>query len=50
VFQDPYGSPDPMFTVERLITEPLRTFEVGSKVGRAGVVWDESVSALDAGG
>ncbi len=38
VFQDPYGSLDPMFTVERLIAEPLRIFKVGSKAGRAGRV------------
>ncbi|MEU0514575.1 ABC transporter ATP-binding protein [Amycolatopsis sp. NPDC006125] len=35
VFQDPYASLDPLFTVERLITEPLRIFRVGDKASRA---------------
>ncbi|HEV7979193.1 ABC transporter ATP-binding protein [Amycolatopsis sp.] len=34
VFQDPYASLDPMFTVERLIDEPLRVFGVGDKTSR----------------
>ncbi|MEU4673527.1 ABC transporter ATP-binding protein [Amycolatopsis sp. NPDC023774] len=34
VFQDPYASLDPMWTVERLITEPLRTFGVGDRASR----------------
>ncbi|SMD26540.1 ABC transporter ATP-binding protein [Kibdelosporangium aridum] len=34
VFQDPYGSLDPMFTVERLITEPLRIFRIGDRASR----------------
>ncbi|KZM74644.1 ABC transporter ATP-binding protein [Nocardia terpenica] len=34
VFQDPYASLDPMWTVERLITEPLRAFGVGDRVTR----------------
>ncbi|MDT7660594.1 MAG: oligopeptide transport system ATP-binding protein oppD [Pseudonocardiales bacterium] len=38
VFQDPYGSLDPMFSVERLVAEPLRIFGVGDKVGRAARV------------
>jgi peptide/nickel transport system ATP-binding protein len=34
VFQDPYASLDPMFTVERLIDEPLRVFGVGDRGSR----------------
>nr|WP_320785113.1 ABC transporter ATP-binding protein [Streptomyces sp. CRN 30] len=34
VFQDPYASLDPMFTVEQLITEPLTVFGVGDRTGR----------------
>ena len=34
VFQDPYASLDPMWTVERLISEPLRTFGVGDRASR----------------
>ncbi len=34
VFQDPYASLDPMWTVERLITEPLRAFGVGDRASR----------------
>jgi peptide/nickel transport system ATP-binding protein len=34
VFQDPYASLDPTFTVERLITEPLRIFGVGDRAER----------------
>jgi peptide/nickel transport system ATP-binding protein len=34
VFQDPYASLDPTFTVERLITEPLRIFGVGDRAQR----------------
>jgi peptide/nickel transport system ATP-binding protein len=38
VFQDPYASLDPMWTVERLVTEPLRTFGVGDRSSRRAKV------------
>jgi peptide/nickel transport system ATP-binding protein len=38
VFQDPYGSLDPTFSVERLVGEPLRIFKTGDKAGRAARV------------
>ena len=31
VFQDPFGSLDPTYTVEQLITEPLKIFRVGER-------------------
>ncbi|WP_104180202.1 ABC transporter ATP-binding protein [Arthrobacter sp. B0490] len=34
VFQDPYGSLDPTYSIERLIDEPLRIFGVGDRRGR----------------
>jgi peptide/nickel transport system ATP-binding protein len=34
VFQDPYGSLDPTYPVERLIDEPLRIFGVGDRATR----------------
>lgn len=34
VFQDPYGSLDPTYSIERLIDEPLRIFKVGDKASR----------------
>ncbi|MEV6561803.1 dipeptide ABC transporter ATP-binding protein [Nocardia sp. NPDC051756] len=34
VFQDPYASLDPMWTVERLIAEPLRAFGIGDRAAR----------------
>ncbi|NGO06885.1 ABC transporter ATP-binding protein [Streptomyces sp. HC44] len=34
VLQDPYGSLDPTFTVERLIAEPLTVFGVGDRAAR----------------
>ena len=38
VFQDPYGSLDPTFSVERLVAEPLRIFKAGDKAVRAARV------------
>ncbi len=34
VFQDPYGSLDPTYSIERVIDEPLRIFGVGSRSSR----------------
>jgi peptide/nickel transport system ATP-binding protein len=34
VFQDPYGSLDPTYSIERLIDEPLRIFKVGNRASR----------------
>ncbi|GAB3267946.1 ABC transporter ATP-binding protein [Sinomonas notoginsengisoli] len=34
VFQDPYGSLDPTYSIERLIDEPLRVFRVGDRAAR----------------
>ena len=34
VFQDPYGSLDPTYSIERLIDEPLRIFGVGDRASR----------------
>jgi peptide/nickel transport system ATP-binding protein len=34
VFQDPFGSLDPTYSIERLIDEPLRIFGVGDKESR----------------
>ena len=34
VFQDPYGSLDPTYSIERLIDEPLRIFRVGDRAAR----------------
>nr|WP_233572446.1 ABC transporter ATP-binding protein [Frigoribacterium sp. PhB160] len=34
VFQDPYGSLDPTYSVERLVDEPLRIFGVGDRAAR----------------
>ncbi|BBE21980.1 ABC transporter ATP-binding protein [Arthrobacter sp. MN05-02] len=34
VFQDPYGSLDPTYSIERLIDEPLRIFGVGDRSSR----------------
>ncbi|WP_299054842.1 ABC transporter ATP-binding protein [uncultured Nocardioides sp.] len=40
VFQDPYASLDPTFTVERIVDEPLRVFGVGDKRSRRARVTD----------
>jgi peptide/nickel transport system ATP-binding protein len=34
VFQDPYGSLNPTFSIERIVDEPLRVFRVGDKSAR----------------
>ncbi|MDR6505470.1 ABC transporter ATP-binding protein [Arthrobacter oryzae] len=34
IFQDPYGSLDPMYNIFRTIEEPLRTHKVGDKASR----------------
>jgi peptide/nickel transport system ATP-binding protein len=34
IFQDPYGSLDPMYSIYRTIEEPLRTHKVGTKKER----------------
>ncbi|MFJ7750731.1 dipeptide ABC transporter ATP-binding protein [Arthrobacter sp. NPDC097144] len=35
IFQDPYSSLDPMFTIARILDEPLKTYKRGSKSERA---------------
>jgi peptide/nickel transport system ATP-binding protein len=34
VFQDPYASLNPMFTIEHIVDEPLRVFRVGDRASR----------------
>ncbi|MCW3768687.1 MULTISPECIES: ABC transporter ATP-binding protein [unclassified Paenarthrobacter] len=34
IFQDPYGSLDPMYNIFRTIEEPLRTHKIGNKASR----------------
>ncbi|MBB5639987.1 dipeptide ABC transporter ATP-binding protein [Cryobacterium roopkundense] len=34
IYQDPYGSLDPTYSIERLIDEPLRIFRVGDRASR----------------
>ncbi|WP_225217267.1 dipeptide ABC transporter ATP-binding protein [Arthrobacter pullicola] len=38
IFQDPYSSLDPMFTIERILEEPLKTFKRGDRAERAARV------------
>ena len=38
IFQDPYSSLDPMFTIERILDEPLKTYKRGTKSERAARV------------
>ncbi|MET4061212.1 peptide/nickel transport system ATP-binding protein [Arthrobacter sp. UYP6] len=38
IFQDPYSSLDPMFTIQRILDEPLKTYKRGSKSERSARV------------
>ncbi|ONM47425.1 dipeptide ABC transporter ATP-binding protein [Nocardia donostiensis] len=38
IFQNPYGSLDPMYSIHRSLTEPLRTHRVGSRAQREAKV------------
>ncbi|WP_404320392.1 dipeptide ABC transporter ATP-binding protein [Arthrobacter luteolus] len=38
IFQDPYSSLDPMFTIERILDEPLKTYKRGDRRERAARV------------
>lgn len=38
IFQNPYGSLDPMYTIYRVIEEPLRTHNIGDKASRQAKV------------
>ncbi|BCK52594.1 dipeptide ABC transporter ATP-binding protein [Nocardia wallacei] len=40
VFQDPYGSLDPMYSIYRTIEEPLRTHRIGSSKEREATIRD----------
>ena len=40
IFQDPYGSLDPMYSIYRTIEEPLRTHKVGDRKSRVQKVRD----------
>ncbi|MER2135924.1 MAG: ABC transporter ATP-binding protein [Arthrobacter sp.] len=38
IFQDPYSSLDPMFTIERILEEPLKTYNRGNRSERSARV------------
>ncbi|MFF2606313.1 ABC transporter ATP-binding protein [Arthrobacter koreensis] len=38
IFQDPYSSLDPMFTIERILEEPLKTYKRGNRQERSARV------------
>lgn len=38
IFQDPYSSLDPIFTIERILEEPLKTYKRGNRQERAARV------------
>lgn len=38
IFQDPYSSLDPMFTIERILEEPLKTYKRGGRSERSARV------------
>ncbi|MCX4093633.1 ABC transporter ATP-binding protein [Nocardia sp. alder85J] len=40
VFQDPYGSLDPMYSIHRTLEEPLRTHRIGTRAQRERTVRD----------
>ncbi|WP_433682053.1 dipeptide ABC transporter ATP-binding protein [Nocardia sp. CA-119907] len=40
IFQDPYGSLDPMYSIYRTIEEPLRTHKIGTAAQREATVRD----------
>lgn len=40
IFQNPYGSLDPMYSIHRTLTEPLRTHGIGSRAERDATVRD----------
>ncbi|NUS45610.1 MAG: ABC transporter ATP-binding protein [Mycobacteriaceae bacterium] len=40
IFQNPYGSLDPMYSVYRAVEEPLRTHRIGSRAERERIVRD----------
>ncbi|WDH78969.1 ABC transporter ATP-binding protein [Microbacterium esteraromaticum] len=40
VYQNPFGSLDPRMTVERIVSEPLRSFRIGDRASQASLVRD----------